>query len=159
MESVSQHHAPQASDAGEGSLFEALDHIEHDVSDLVEALSLLGIKRCGQCRKFFRVTEPGALFDSGELVCYACLPEWWSSVSERTRVQDREKLEGRLSSWLRKYHHAEVVREETGKADITDDRFQLVVHCNECRGSGKLLEGERCRFCNGLGTVRLVAPR
>ena len=37
--------------------------------------------------------------------------------------------------------------------------FQIVTTCVECHGSGKLLEGERCRFCNALGTVWIVVPK
>jgi hypothetical protein len=144
----------------DGALLETVEHMEQDVNNLVEALGLLGVKPCSRCRKFFRSSEPGALFDSGEMVCFTCVPEWWNSTSEQLRVSDREKLEGKLSSWLRKYHRAEVVKEDKGKTqETTPHQFQIVVHCTECRGSGKLLEGERCRFCNGFGTVRVVVPK
>ena len=142
----------------EGSLFETLTKIQQDVNAVVEALALLGIKRCCQCQQFFRCSEPGALFDYGKLVCYACVPDWWAT-SSRLSVDEREKLEAKLSSWLRKYHGAEIVKQETGKrTEIAPEHFQIVVRCNECLGSGKLLEGERCRFCNGFGTVRIVVP-
>jgi len=143
----------------ERSLPETLKHIEQDLNDVVRALALLGVQRCRQCRQFFRSSEPGALFDYGDLVCFACVPNWWPSISGQLRIAEREKLEGKLSSWLRKYHRAEVVKEERGKLhDVRPEHFQIVVRCGECLGSGKLLEGERCRFCNGLGTVRLVVP-
>lgn len=143
----------------ESPLPETLAQIQRDVNDLVGAFALLGIQRCRQCRHFFRSSEPGALFDYGELVCYSCVPGWWHSVSGQLPISERERLEGKLSSWLRKYHRAEVVKEERGKLhDVRPEHFQIVVRCGECLGSGKLLEGERCRFCNGLGTVRLVVP-
>jgi len=41
----------------------------------------------------------------------------------------------------------------------TDSEFQMVAKCLECAGSGKLMEGERCRFCTGLGTVRIVVVK
>ncbi len=146
------------------SLFATLARIEHDLNDLIEALALLGVKRCSQCRKFFRSSDPGALFDCGQfgqLVCYDCIPDWWSSQSMRLGVADRERIEGKLASWLRKHHRAEVVKVNSRAAapDTSNAEFQIVAKCVECAGSGKLMEGERCRFCNGLGTVRIVVPK
>ena len=141
------------------SLLETLSHVQHDLNDVIAALALLGVKRCCQCKHFFRSSEPGSLFDYGKLVCYECVPTWWSRLSAQLNVVDREKIEGKLSSWLRKYHRAEVVKEIPGKvSDTTTTEFQIVVKCIECSGSGKLLQGERCRFCNGFGTVRIVVP-
>ena len=149
-----------AHDPAEDSLFATMTRVEHDLNDLIDALALLGVKRCSQCRKFFRCTDPGALFDCGPLVCYGCTPDWWSSQSMRLGITDRERIEGKLATWLRKYHRAEVVKETPGKVfDTTNTEFQLVAKCVECAGSGKLMEGERCRFCNGLGTVRIVVPK
>src|SRR3984893_14883820 len=91
-------------DLAENSLFETLSRVEHDLNDLIGAMALLGIKRCSQCRQFFRSAEPGALFDCEQLVCYKCIPDWWSSFSMRLAVTDRERTEGKLASWLRKYH-------------------------------------------------------
>jgi len=138
---------------------ETLVQLEQDLKHVVDALALLGIRRCSHCRKFFRIADPGELFDYGELVCYACLPAWWTATSEQVSVVEREKLETKLSSWLRKYHNAEIVREDKTRASTaTPYEFEVVVHCIECRGSGKVLEGERCRFCNGFGTVRVAVP-
>jgi len=148
--------------SAEDSSFETLSHVEHDLNDIIAALALLGVKRCSQCRQFFRASEPGALFDqgNGKLVCYECVPAWWPSLSAQLNVADREKIEGKLSAWLRKYHRAEVVKETPGKVlDTSDAEFQIVAKCMECGGSGKLMEGERCRFCNGFGTVRIVVPK
>jgi hypothetical protein len=73
---------------------------------------------------------------------------------------ERERIESKLASWLRKYHRAEVVKETPGKElDAPKAVFQIVARCAECAGSGKLMEGERCRFCNGFGTVRIVVPQ
>jgi hypothetical protein len=147
-------------DLTENSLFESVSRVEHDLQDLIGALALVGVKRCSQCRQFFRSAEPGALFDCGQIVCYKCIPDWWSSYSGRMGVTDRERAEGKLASWLRKYHHADVVKETPGKVpDNSSVEFQMTTNCLECSGSGKLMEGERCRFCNGAGTVRIVVRK
>jgi hypothetical protein len=144
----------------EASLVETLSHVEHDLNDVIAALALLGVKRCCQCKQFFRSSEPGTLFDYGQLVCYECVSMWWPKLSAQLNVVEREKIEGKLSPWLRKYHRAEVVKEIPGKvSDTTNAEFQIVAKCLECSGSGKLMEGERCRFCNGFGTVRIVVPK
>ena len=161
METRSDYSSRVATAAGalESSAFETVSRIERDLNDLVEALALLGVKRCSCCRHFFRSTDPGALFDYGQLVCFSCIPGWWSSQSSQIGVMEREKIESKLSAWLRKYHGAEIVKE--GREDLEDGEheFQIVTSCFECRGSGKIMEGERCRFCNGLGTVRIVVPK
>src|ERR1022692_559809 len=127
-------------DPAEDSLFATLARVEHDLNDLIDALALLGVKRCPQCRKFFRLADPGALFDCGQLVCYRCIPDWWSSLSTRLGVADRERIEGKLASWLRKYHRAEVVKVSPGGVlDTTNAEFQIAAKCLECAGSGKLM--------------------
>jgi hypothetical protein len=137
-------------------LFGTLSRIEHDLHDLVDGLALLGVKRCSQCKRFFHSSDPGALFDYGKLVCFGCIPEWWTVQSGQLSVASREELGGKLASWLRKHHRAEVMKEAPEKSDAA---LQVVTTCRECRGSGKLLEGERCRFCGGLGTVWIVVRR
>jgi hypothetical protein len=147
-------------DLAEGSVFEILSRVERDLNELIGGLALLGVKRCSQCRQFFRCADPGALFDYGKLVCYECVSKWWPPLSAQLNVRDREEIEGKLSSWLRKYHRAEVVKEDPGKLlGARETELQIVTHCRECRGSGRLLEGERCRFCNGHGTVWIVVPK
>jgi hypothetical protein len=147
-------------DPAENSVFETMVRIEHDLSDVIGGLALLGVKRCSECKQFFRSADPGALFENGHTVCYKCIPDWWSSCSLRLAVPDRERLEAKLAAWLRKHHRAEVVKETAGKVlDTSNAEFQIVAKCAECGGSGKLMEGERCRFCNGFGTVRIVVPK
>jgi hypothetical protein len=152
------HAAPQA--PAENSVFENLSRVQRDLNDVMGALALLGVKRCSQCRRFYRSADPGELFDCGEIVCYTCIPTWWTSQSVRLGIAERERIEGKLASWLRKYHRAEIRKMTPGKTlDGTDSEFQMVAKCLECAGSGKLMEGERCRFCTGLGTVRIVVVK
>ena len=136
---------------------DALARVERDLRDVIDALDLLGIKRCSHCWQFFQTSNPGELFDYGQLICFKCVPEWWPSYSGQINVPVREEVERKLSAWLRKYHGAEVVKEGSEKQRETTN-FQIVTTCGECRGSGKLMEGQRCRFCNGLGTVWIVVP-
>jgi hypothetical protein len=141
------------------TLFPDLSQIQHDLKDLTDALALLGVKRCSACNKFFRCSDQGALFDCGKLVCFHCLPGWWHEMSEHFGSEDRDRISMQLSSWLRKYHGAEIVKQVSeGAPEVDPSHFQIVVRCRECSGSGKLLEGERCRFCNGFKTVSVVVP-
>jgi hypothetical protein len=154
------HSQVEAHDPVDNSLYATLARVERDLNDLIGALALLGVKRCSQCQQFFRSADPGALFDGGQLVCYGCIPHWWSSESNRLGVEERERVEGKLASWLRKHHRAEIIKVTPGNVpETTDADFQIAAKCQECAGSGKLMEGERCRFCNGLGTVRIVVPK
>ena len=147
-------------DPAEDSLFATLSRVEHDLNDLIGGLALLGVKRCSQCKQFFRCADSGALFECDQLVCYGCIPDWWSSLSAQLNVAERERIEGKLASWLRKHHRAEVVKITPGNVpDTTNAEFQIAAKCVECSGSGKLMAGERCRFCNGLGSVRIVVPK
>lgn len=163
METTLQHkrfEGSRSNDSPESPLSERLAQTQRDLHEVISALALLGIKRCSQCRQFFNSSDPGSLFGNGRLVCYSCVPEWWHSFSGQIDVAEREKLETKLSSWLRKYHGAQIIKEEKGRTPgVTPLEFQIVVHCSECGGSGKLLQGERCRFCNGFGTVWIVAPK
>jgi hypothetical protein len=162
MEALEQKHfeSSRTNGSAESSLADQLAQAQHDLRDVIGALALLGVKRCSQCQQFFSSSNPGSLFGNGLLVCYSCVPEWWKAFSCQVEVREREKLETKLSSWLRKYHGAMIVKEEKGRGpEASPLEFQIVVHCSECSGSGKLLQGERCRFCNGFGTVWIVAPR
>jgi hypothetical protein len=139
---------------------EALSHLEHDLNDVIAALALLGIKRCSQCKQFVRASEPGALFDYDKPVCYGCISKWWPAISAQLNIAKRENIEAKLAAWLRKYHRAEIIKEAPGNVlDTTTAELAIVARCVECSGSGRLMEGERCRFCNGFGTVRIVVPK
>jgi len=146
-----------SSSGPEGSPSDTIAHLERDLAAVIDALALLGVKRCSRCNQFFSCSDPGALFDCGQLVCFGCIKAWWTAYSGQINVSNRDEVERKLSSWLRKYHHAEVLKEAPDK-QLDTTNFDIVTTCGECRGSGKLLEGQRCRFCNGLGTVWIVVP-
>jgi hypothetical protein len=155
MEAGIKHDFSQRSAANE-----TLSNVEHDLNDVIAALALLGVKRCSQCKTFVRASEPGALFDYGKLVCYYCISKWWPPLSAQLNIADRESVEAKLAGWLRKYHRAEIIKETPGKVlDTSNAELAIVAKCLECSGSGRLMEGERCRFCSGFGTVRIVVPK
>ena len=129
---------------------------QDDIQAVIDGLALLGLKRCSRCGRFYRAGDPGALFDGGEFVCYGCIPVWWSRQSPELPVAEREKLEGKLATWLRKHHQARVVKDPAKLPDPERCEMRIAIRCVECAGTGKLLEGERCRFCNGLGIVFVV---
>ena len=54
-------------------LEEVLARQQLDLDRLKDALALLGVSACSWCKKFLRRSDPGSLFDAGELVCYGCI--------------------------------------------------------------------------------------
>ncbi len=131
-----------------------------DLDRIREALSLLGVNACAQCKKFFRRNEPGNLFDAaGELVCYHCIREWWPWRYAQLNSKERENLEGKLVFWLRDYHHAESFKDISKIPPNSDQELQIIANCLECHGTGKLGGDERCRYCEGRGTVWVVVSR
>ncbi len=138
---------------------ELLARHELDLNRLKEAFGLLGVNACSWCKKFFRRSDPGALFDAGELVCYGCIPDWWTHCCARLSTKDRESLEGKLVYWLRANHHAEIFKDPAKLPDSSLQDLNLVATCLECRGTGKSLGEERCRYCGGRGTVWVIVSR
>lgn len=138
---------------------EVLARHELDLQRLKDAFSLLGINACSWCKKFFRRTDPGALFDAGELVCYADVPAWWQQRCAQLSTKDRGDLEGKLVFWLRDHHHAELFKDPAKLPDPSLQELHIVATCLECRGTGKLLGQERCRYCDGRGTVWVIVSR
>ena len=130
-----------------------------ELDRLREALALLGVMPCSWCEKFFRRSDSGALFDAGAPVCYGCIHEWWPHRSAQLDVKDREDLEGKLVFWLRQYHHAEFFKDPAKLPEPSLQELHIVANCLECRGTGKLMEQERCRYCDGRGTVWVIVSR
>ncbi len=92
------HSAVETHDPAENPLFATLARVEHDLKDVIGALALLGVKRCSQCKQFFRSADPGALFDYGQFVCYTCVPDWWPSESRGSALKSANGLR---ESWHR----------------------------------------------------------
>ncbi len=143
----------------EDEVMEILARVEHNLNDLAQGLSLLGLKRCSWCKRFLRSSDPGALFGGdGELVCFGCVPAWWPSRREQLSCEDRKKIEGNLVFWLRSFHNAHLVKDSRKTSENQPVKFELVASCLECRGTGTLMGDRRCRYCDGPGAVRVVVP-
>ena len=143
---------------------ETLSRQRHDIDRMKDALALLGVAQCSWCKKYFRRTEPGAMFDGGELVCYGCIPQWWPQRREQLTAssatsKDRDDVEGKLVFWLREFHKAETYKDPAKLPDCSQQELCLVVACLECRGTGTSMGDERCRFCEGRGIVWIVVSR
>jgi len=138
---------------------EILSRHQLDLDRLKEALALLGVISCSWCQKFFRRTDPGALFEADVPVCYGCIHEWWPHRCAQLDVKDREALEGKLVFWLRQYHHAEFFKDPAKLPEAFLQELHLVANCLECHGTGKLMDQERCRYCEGRGTVWVIVSR
>jgi hypothetical protein len=136
-----------------------LAHYQLEIDRLKNALALLGVNACSWCKRFFRSTDPGALFDAGELICYGCILEWWTQRSAQLSSKERENLEGKLVFWLRDFHHAELFKDPAKLPDPAVRELNIVANCLECHGTGKSLGGEHCRFCEDRGTVWVVVWR
>jgi hypothetical protein len=146
-------------DNPEPSLEEILSRQQLDLDRLKEALALLGINACSCCKKFLRRTDPGAMFDADELVCYGCIHNWWPQRRASLSTKERESLEGKLVFWLRDHHHAELFKDPAKLPDSSLQELHIVATCLECHGTGKSLGQGHCRFCDDRGTVWVIVSR
>ena len=137
-------------------LEERLASLERGLEHLKAGLGLLGVKPCSWCGVFYRRSDPGALFDCGELVCFDCVPRWWLHRSPELSANDRQKPEGDLRRWLVTHHHAEVIRRLGDLPEPERLMVKLVTGCEQCSASGKTYSGKRCPFCDGRGTIWVV---
>src|SRR6202021_4043378 len=90
---------------------EVLARHQLDLDRLKDGLALLGINACSCCKKFLRRSDPGALFDAGELVCYGCIPEWWPQRAGQVGIKEPEAPEGKLVFWLRDFNDAALFKD------------------------------------------------
>jgi hypothetical protein len=130
-----------------------------EIERLRDALSLLGVNPCAWCKKFFRRSEPGTMFDAGELICYGCIREWWPQRSAQLGGKEHENLEGKLVFWLRDFHRAETFKDPAKHPESSQQELNIVANCLECHGTGKSLGQDNCRFCEGRGTVWIIVSR
>jgi hypothetical protein len=143
-------------DAGQ-ACSEDFAQLAEELALVSDGLLLLRLRRCSQCRKFYRSSDRGALFDGGELVCRNCIEQWWASRFAELKVPDREAMERRLANWLLGYHGAKVRQWPQGDGELLP-AFRLVMNCVRCDGSG-VIGATRCGSCQGRGTVRVVVAR
>ena len=150
---------PEKFEGSEATVEEILAQQQIALNRMKGALALLGVNDCVWCKKFCRRADPGTLFDAfGELVCYGCIPEWWSQRNAELEEKDRQNIEGKLVFWLRDYHHAESFKDPAKLPSTLDQELNIEARCLECHGTGKLGE-ENCRYCEGRGKVWVVVSR
>ncbi len=140
----------------EGSTDE-IARLRRELELVTQALSLLGLRRCSQCGTFYRVSDAGALFDGGQLICRDCVEQWWPRRLEELRVPDREVLERRLVNWLTTYHGGKVLQRLAPDPEKSA-AFRIATNCVSCDGSGAFA-GDRCGACDGRGLVWVVVPQ
>ncbi len=141
------------------SIDEILAQQRGELDRLKDALGLLGVNACFWCKKFLRRSDPGMLFDAGELICYGCIRDWWPQRCAQLSSKERETLEGKLVFWLRDHHHAETFKDPAKLPESSMQELHIVANCLECHGTGKLGGEERCRYCDGRGTVWVIVSR
>jgi hypothetical protein len=134
-----------------------LARLERELARLKSGLELLGIKACCWCKNLYRATEPGNLFEAGELVCFTCIRHWWPARSQGLAAHDRELTEHKLVHWLLAYHGAKVVRDAGKVPFVSEQDLRLVAACEECDGKG-VWAGAKCHFCDGRGALWVVIP-
>jgi hypothetical protein len=151
---------PTSASTSEPTTDELLARQQSELDRLKEAFELLGVSACHWCHKFYRRAEPGALFDAGgKLVCYGCISKWWPQCCAQLTAKEREDLEGKLVFWLKANHNAEVFKDPAKLPDSSMQELHLIANCLECRGTGKSLGEDTCRFCTGRGTVWVIVSR
>lgn len=144
------------SDDPEKGQDQRLASLERGLERLKAGLGLLGVKPCCWCGIFYRRSDPGALFDCGELVCFNCVLPWWEHRSPELSATDRLKVENELRRWLVSHHHAEVIGRSRDLPKPDRLMFKLITGCEQCEASGKTYTGGLCHHCDGRGTVWVV---
>jgi hypothetical protein len=142
---------------GEKGLDERLSGLERRLKRQEAGLGLLGLRPCNCCGTFYRRSDAGALCDCGELVCYDCIPRWWSQRSPKLSTEERQTVERELRQWLVGRHHAEVIGKLKDLPEPDRLMMKLVTGCEQCGGTGKTSgTGGICHHCDGRGTVWVI---
>jgi hypothetical protein len=136
----------------------ALDAIERRLGHVESALEQIGLRACRHCKRYFRRSEPGLLFDCRGPVCVECIPEWRAELSTELTVNERATVERQLTQWLLVYHQGTIVRESRKVPEPQLLKVRVVVGCERCQGTGRV-SNSRCRYCDGRGTVWVVVPK
>src|SRR5271157_4632321 len=80
------------------SLEERLTRLERELEHQKTGLAALGVKPWSRCDIFYLRSNPGTLFNCGELVCFNCIQQWWLDRSPNlSRVPHTPVL--RVGSW------------------------------------------------------------
>ena len=140
-------------------ILERLARVERDLDLLRDGLALLGVKRCARCKRFYQISDGSALFDDGfEMICYACIREWWPERGGALELKDRGAVEHKLVRWLASHHDARLIHQAAKLPDDEHVELRFVANCDQCDGSGQML-GSHCRYCGGGGTMWVVVPK
>jgi len=143
-------------DDSKESLEERLSRIERELELQKTGLAALGVKPCCRCGIYYLRSNPGALFNCGELVCFKCIQPWWVDRSPKLSPDERTKTESDLCRWLLNHHQAELILRIGDLPSPEQLRIKLVVACETCNGEGKTHSGKKCTQCDGRGTVWVV---
>jgi hypothetical protein len=143
----------------ESEILERLARMELDLRQMRDGLALAGVRRCENCKKFYRSSDAALLFDDGaETVCYVCIHEWWPRRGGELELKDRETIEHKLVRWLVAHHNAQLIQRSHKLPAEPMQEFKLVAGCDQCEGTGTLLGGH-CRYCGGEGKLWVVIPK
>jgi hypothetical protein len=135
---------------------EDLARVERDLANIRDGLALLGIKPCSSCGKFFRTNDASNLFDCGGIVCFRCIPEWWSRKCPELSVSARAPIERSLVRWMISQHAAKIFRNSDNLPPEAGD-YRFIASCPQCQGSGDFA-GKRCSSCND-GNVWVIVKK
>ena len=144
------------SDQSQKTIEERLASLELGLEHLKSGLGLLAVKPCAWCGNFRRRSDPGALFECREFVCFNCIQLWWLHRSPELPTAERHTTERELRRWLVTHHHAEVILHPGKMPQPEQLVLKLITGCEQCDGSGKTRSGGPCGRCDGRGTVWVV---
>ena len=70
---------------------DTLASLRRELNSLKERLALLDLRPCSQCGTFFQRSDPKALLNCGEFICYRCVVNWWTSKRKFLDTNERRK--------------------------------------------------------------------
>lgn len=132
-----------------------LAFVLHELECLREGVSLLGLKQCSCCRRYFHCPDAKNLLNVGQLVCYRCVESWWQQRSPKLGIEERRNAERQILRWLVAYHGAKVIRDMRHMPAADTIELKVVVGCEQCAGKGSR-GAEACSNCDGRGSQWVV---